>query len=128
MAPTILVIGVNGNTGKSVVRHLPKPLQSSNTSYRILSLTRSLDNRVSQKLAALSWVKMQERDSTRGSRPQSLLRCKGTPVGQAKSDIRNSWIKMGLLRIHIEKTVYEVILGDPLLLMFFLDPLRQKAR
>jgi uncharacterized protein YbjT (DUF2867 family) len=44
MTPTILVIGATGNTGKSLVRGLPKLLESSNTNYRILGLTRSLDN------------------------------------------------------------------------------------
>ncbi|PVH67357.1 NAD(P)-binding protein [Cadophora sp. DSE1049] len=64
MAPTILVIGATGNTGKSVVRHLPKLLEFSNASYRILGLTRSLDNPASQKLAKLSHIEMQEKDWT----------------------------------------------------------------
>lgn len=64
MAPTILVIGATGNTGKSVVSNLPKLLESSNTSYRILGLTRSFDNPASQKLAKLPRVEMQEKDWT----------------------------------------------------------------
>jgi uncharacterized protein YbjT (DUF2867 family) len=64
MAPTILVIGATGNTGKTVVRNLPKLLESSDPSYRIVGLTRSLDNPVSQKLAKLPHVEMQEKDWT----------------------------------------------------------------
>lgn len=64
MAPTILVIGATGNTGKSVVGHLPKLLELSNSSYRIVGLTRSFDSPVSQKLAKLPHVEMQEKDWT----------------------------------------------------------------
>lgn len=64
MAPTILVIGATGNTGKSVVRHLPKLLEFSNVSYRILGITRSIDSPACQKLAKLPHVEMQEKDWT----------------------------------------------------------------
>jgi uncharacterized protein YbjT (DUF2867 family) len=64
MAPTILIIGATGNTGKNVARQLPKLLELSNSSYRILGLTRSLENPVSQKLAKLPHVEMQEKDWT----------------------------------------------------------------
>jgi uncharacterized protein YbjT (DUF2867 family) len=64
MVPTILVIGATGNNGKGVVKNLPKLLESSSTSYRILSLTRSLDSSAFQKLAQLPHVEMQEKDRT----------------------------------------------------------------
>ncbi|THV44346.1 hypothetical protein BGAL_0666g00030 [Botrytis galanthina] len=64
MTSKILVIGATGNTGKSVVRHLPKLLEHSNTSYRVLGLTRSLDSPASKMLAKLPHVEMQERDWT----------------------------------------------------------------
>jgi uncharacterized protein YbjT (DUF2867 family) len=64
MAPTILIIGATGNTGKSVVRNLPKLLESSHSNYRIVGLTRSLNNPISQKLAKLPHVEMQEKDWT----------------------------------------------------------------
>lgn len=64
MAPTILVVGATGNTGKSVIRNLPALLESKNTEYRILGLTRSLDNPISQKLARIPNVEMQEKDWT----------------------------------------------------------------
>jgi uncharacterized protein YbjT (DUF2867 family) len=59
MAPTILVIGATGNTGKSVVGNLPKLLEASksNTNYRVLGLTRSLDSPASQKLASRRWCR-----------------------------------------------------------------------
>ncbi|CAO3669850.1 unnamed protein product [Umbelopsis vinacea] len=64
MVPTILVIGATGNTGKSVVRTLPSLLESKNSNYRILGLTRSLNSPASQKLAKLPLVEMQEKDWT----------------------------------------------------------------
>jgi uncharacterized protein YbjT (DUF2867 family) len=64
MAPTILVIGATGNTGKSVVSNLPKLLELSNSNYRVVGLTRSLDSAVSQKLAKLPHVEMQEKNWT----------------------------------------------------------------
>lgn len=53
MAPTILVVGSTGNTGKSVVHSLPKLLESSKTlaGYRVLGLTRSLES-----LQDVSWI------------------------------------------------------------------------
>ncbi|CAO3702405.1 unnamed protein product [Rhizopus stolonifer] len=64
MAPTILVIGATGNTGQSVVYNLPKLLELKDSKYRILGLTRSLDNPASKKLASLPLVEMQEKDWT----------------------------------------------------------------
>ncbi|GJC97918.1 nmrA-like family protein [Colletotrichum higginsianum] len=65
MSPSILVIGATGNTGKSVVRHLPKLLESGkNGTYRVIGLTRSLSSPVSQKLAKLPHVEMLEKDWT----------------------------------------------------------------
>ncbi|TGO64345.1 hypothetical protein BOTNAR_0089g00340 [Botryotinia narcissicola] len=64
MTSKILVIDVTGNTGKSVVRHLPKLHEYSNTSYRVLGLTRSLDSPASKTLAKLPHVEMQEKDWT----------------------------------------------------------------
>ncbi|KAL7956505.1 NAD(P)-binding protein [Trichoderma compactum] len=60
MAPAILIIGATGNTGKGVVRGLPPLLKSSSTKYRIVAITRSLNNSVSKKLAAemdgVEWI------------------------------------------------------------------------
>ena len=64
MAPTILIIGATGNTGKSVLRHLPKLLEGNKTDYRILGLTRSVDSDVSKTLSKLPRVEMEEKDWT----------------------------------------------------------------
>ncbi|GKT49559.1 uncharacterized protein ColSpa_09740 [Colletotrichum spaethianum] len=65
MTYTILVIGATGNTGRSVVRHLPALLESSkNGTYRVLGLTRSLSSPASQKLARLPQVELLEKDWT----------------------------------------------------------------
>ncbi|KAG2205927.1 hypothetical protein INT46_002218 [Mucor plumbeus] len=64
MTPTILIVGATGNTGKSVVRNLSRLLQSQNSKYRILGLTRSLNSTTSQELAKLPQVEMQEIDWT----------------------------------------------------------------
>lgn len=62
MAPAILVIGATGNTGKNVVRTLPKLVGIDD--YRILGLTRSLSNAAAQELAKLPHVEMEEKDWT----------------------------------------------------------------
>lgn len=66
MAPTILVVGATGNTGKSVVRSLPILLQSSETlaNHRVLGLTRSLQSSNAQDLAELPQVELAEKDWT----------------------------------------------------------------
>jgi uncharacterized protein YbjT (DUF2867 family) len=62
MAPTILIVGATGNTGKSVVEHLPQLLAASKTlsTYRILALTRSKDSPASQQLAKIPKVEILE--------------------------------------------------------------------
>ncbi|KAF2032126.1 hypothetical protein EK21DRAFT_87503 [Setomelanomma holmii] len=57
MTLTILVIGATGNTGQSVVRHLPQLLEHSTTKYRIVGLTRSLDSPTTQKFAKIQMSK-----------------------------------------------------------------------
>lgn len=53
MAPTILVVGATGNTGRKVVETLPSLLKNSESlsSHRILCLTRSAQSKAAQKLA-----------------------------------------------------------------------------
>lgn len=62
MQPTILIIGATGNTGQSVIRHLP-PLVASQD-YRIVGLTRSLSSPISIALSSLPSVEMIEKDWT----------------------------------------------------------------
>ena len=64
MAPTILVVGATGNTGRSVVETLPKLIKDSKTlsQHRILALTRSKDSPTAQKLAAIPNVELAEQN------------------------------------------------------------------
>lgn len=62
MAPSILIVGSTGNTGKNVVYTLTELLESQtpSLSQRILCLTRSLNSQAAQKLAKLRKVEMVE--------------------------------------------------------------------
>lgn len=63
MAPTILIAGATGNTGRSLVETLPKLLQSTHlSSHRILALTRSASSPVAQALAKLPGVEVEEQN------------------------------------------------------------------
>jgi hypothetical protein len=55
MAPTILVIGATGNTGRGIIETLPKLLGSGSalSDHRIIALTRSLKNPTAQGFAKL---------------------------------------------------------------------------
>ncbi|GFF96427.1 hypothetical protein IFM53868_08535 [Aspergillus udagawae] len=64
MAPTILIVGATGNTGRSVTETLPTLLKSSNTlsDHRIIGLTRSLNSPAAQQLAKLPGVEVVEQN------------------------------------------------------------------
>jgi uncharacterized protein YbjT (DUF2867 family) len=64
MAPTILVVGSTGNTGRSVAETLSKLLKTSETfcGSRILALTRSINSGAAQKLAKLPSVEVVEQN------------------------------------------------------------------
>lgn len=64
MAPTFLIVGATGNTGRSVVETLPKLLGSSKTfsGHRILALTRSSKSPAAQQLAKLPGVELAEKN------------------------------------------------------------------
>ncbi|KAF2015133.1 NAD(P)-binding protein [Aaosphaeria arxii CBS 175.79] len=64
MAPTFLVVGATGNTGRSVVDTLSKLLASHKTfsDHQILALTRSSKSEISQQLAKLPHVKVEEQN------------------------------------------------------------------
>lgn len=65
MAPSILIVGATGNTGRSVVETLPKLLQDTKlSSYRILALTRSKDSAAAKKLSEISSVEVIEKNWT----------------------------------------------------------------
>lgn len=61
MAPTILLVGATGNTGKSVVEKLPKLLGNTKlSSHRILALTRNIESPVAKALAEIPKVEFAE--------------------------------------------------------------------
>ncbi|KAI7281532.1 NAD(P)-binding protein [Hortaea werneckii] len=63
MAPTILIVGATGNTGRSVVEHLPKLLKNTSlSSARILALTRSSSSPTAQQLAQVPGVEVIEKN------------------------------------------------------------------
>ncbi|RYP51619.1 hypothetical protein DL768_003126 [Monosporascus sp. mg162] len=64
MAPTILIAGATGNTGRSVVETLSKLLNTSNalSGHRLLALTRSLNSLAAQQLATLPGVLVLEQN------------------------------------------------------------------
>ncbi|KAJ5652829.1 hypothetical protein N7507_010255 [Penicillium longicatenatum] len=66
MSPTILIVGATGNTGRSVVKTLPKLLQTSNglSQHRIIALTRSSESPEAQQLAKLPGVELVEQNWT----------------------------------------------------------------
>ena len=63
MAPTILIVGATGNTGRSVVETLSSSVDSSETpaGHRIIALTRSSDSPAAQKLAKMPNVSVEEK-------------------------------------------------------------------
>lgn len=64
MAPTILVAGATGNTGRSVVETLSSWLETNSTlsGHRIIALTRSSSSPVAQKFAKLPGVEVIEKN------------------------------------------------------------------
>jgi uncharacterized protein YbjT (DUF2867 family) len=109
MAPTILVIGATGNTGKSVVRDLPKLLEASNSSYRILGLTRSVDSPASRKLSKLPKVEMLEKDWTTIDaawlRSQEVVRVYIAPHNLPNQFVEESALHIALLHAGVKYVV-----------------------
>ncbi|KAI7331548.1 NAD(P)-binding protein [Hortaea werneckii] len=63
MAPTVLIIGATGNTGRSVVEHLPQLLKDTSlSSARLLALTRSSSSPTAQQLAKIQGVEVIEQN------------------------------------------------------------------
>ncbi|KAH7378022.1 hypothetical protein BKA64DRAFT_736714 [Cadophora sp. MPI-SDFR-AT-0126] len=63
MAPTILMVGATGNTGRGATKTLSKLLQNNDTHFsghRILALTRSRNSAAAQELAKLPNVEVEE--------------------------------------------------------------------
>ncbi|KAL2833946.1 hypothetical protein BJY01DRAFT_224823 [Aspergillus pseudoustus] len=64
MAPTILVVGATGNTGRSVTETLPQLLKKTEAlfNHRVLAMTRSLRNPVAQHLSKIPGVEIVEKN------------------------------------------------------------------
>ena len=64
MAPTILVVGATGNTGKKVVETLPQLIKQSSSlsNHRIICLTRSASSDTAKKLAQIPAVEFVEQN------------------------------------------------------------------
>jgi uncharacterized protein YbjT (DUF2867 family) len=65
MAPTILIVGSTGNTGKAVVRTLPGLLKESGgtlSKHRVLAVTRSASSVTAREFAQLPGVEVEEVD------------------------------------------------------------------
>jgi uncharacterized protein YbjT (DUF2867 family) len=64
MAPTILIVGATGNTGKKVVETLPALLKNTKSlsGHRILCLTRSAQSDAAQKLAKIPGTELLEQN------------------------------------------------------------------
>jgi uncharacterized protein YbjT (DUF2867 family) len=109
MAPTILIIGATGNTGKIVVKNLPKLLQSSNTTYRVLGLTRSIQSPASQKLAELPNVEMLEKDWTTIDaawlKSQDVVRAYIAPHNLPHQFVEESSLHLSLLNAGVKYVV-----------------------
>ncbi|XRM44290.1 hypothetical protein ABZX51_007437 [Aspergillus tubingensis] len=66
MAPTILIVGATGNTGRAVTETLPKLLKANEAfkSHRVLAQTRSLNSSSAQQLAKIPGVEIIEKNWT----------------------------------------------------------------
>ena len=64
MAPTIIIVGATGNTGKNAVKTLAELLESSKTfsDHRILALTRTANSPAAQSLASSPRVEVVEKN------------------------------------------------------------------
>jgi uncharacterized protein YbjT (DUF2867 family) len=66
MAPTILVVGATGNTGRGVLETLPNLLKTSAnlSGHRVLALTRDASSASAKRLSTLSGVEITEKNWT----------------------------------------------------------------
>ncbi|KAK6600588.1 hypothetical protein H4I96_07914 [Botrytis cinerea] len=64
MAPTILIVGATGNTGRSVVKTLSDSINNNKkvAGHRIIALTRSLDSFTAQTISKLPNVTIEEKN------------------------------------------------------------------
>ncbi|KAF2652498.1 NAD(P)-binding protein [Lophiostoma macrostomum CBS 122681] len=111
MAPTILVAGATGNTGRSVVETLSKLLKSSKSfsNHRILALTRSQSSPAAQKLAQLPHVEVAEQNWVEITpdwlREQSVVRAFIAPHLQPNQFAEESTFHVAALQAGVQYVV-----------------------
>ncbi|KAJ8057870.1 hypothetical protein OCU04_013054 [Sclerotinia nivalis] len=111
MAPTILIVGATGNTGRSVVKTLSKLLTTSNalTGHHILALTRSSENAAAQQLAKLPGVSVKEHHfaeiSPEWLRQNEVVRAFIAPHTQPNNFIEESSFHLACLKAGVEYVV-----------------------
>lgn len=111
MAPTILVVGATGNTGRSVVKTLSTLLETSHAfpNHRILALTRSLNNPSAQQLARLPRVEVVEQNwveiTADWLREQEVVRAFIASHNQPNQFAEESTFHVSALRAGVEYVV-----------------------
>lgn len=111
MAPTILIVGATGNTGRSTVETLSKLLKTSNTlsGYRILAVTRSSSSPAAQQLANLPGVEVVEQNwveiTAQWLREQEVVRAFIAPHNLPNQFAEESTFHVAALRAGVKYVV-----------------------
>lgn len=111
MAPTILIVGATGNTGRSVVETLATLLQTSKTlsAYKILALTRTLNSPPAQALAKLPAVDVAEQNwveiTADWLREHEVVRAFIAPHNQPNQFAEESTFHVAALKAGVEYVV-----------------------
>ncbi|GKT97399.1 hypothetical protein CT0861_03316 [Colletotrichum tofieldiae] len=111
MAPTILVVGATGNTGRGVVETLSELLQTNTTfsGHRILALTRSSSGAAAQQLARLPSVEVAEQNWVEITpdwlRQQNVARAFIAPHNQPNQFAEESTFHLAALQAGVQYVV-----------------------
>jgi len=111
MAPTVLIVGATGNTGRSVVETLPKLLKASETfsGHRVLALTRSLNSPAAERLAKVPGVEVAEQNwveiTADWLREQEIVRAFIAPHNQPNQFAEESTFHVAALRAGVKYVV-----------------------
>lgn len=111
MAPSFLIVGATGNTGRAVVETLSQLLHTnpSLSGYRILALTRSLKSSTSQQLASLPGVEVIEQNwveiTSDWLREREVARVFIAPHNQPNQFAEESTFHLAALRADVQYVV-----------------------
>ncbi|KAF8915615.1 NmrA-like family protein [Dissophora ornata] len=111
MAPTILIVGATGNTGRCTVESLSQLLSSTTalSGHRILALTRALSSPASQQLAKLPGVEVAEMNwvdiTADWLREQEVVRAFIAPHNQPNQFAEESTFHLAALRAGVKYVV-----------------------